>query len=175
MLQYANASLGTVSLTRNAVDRIYLSLRSIQSCVRWSFDAAFDLGAFHCAMNMRPYMEARSNDRILYHSTRSACGKSGMKIEMRQVPPHLSVFANRHHLLDLIWSRLLMPTVISISPFLGMCNLLYEASISLSIQGKQLLSLDSMVVESQHCWQSWHAWSISLQAPIESTTSILAD
>ena len=82
MLQYANASLGTVTLARNSVDRIYLSCQSIKSCVRWSFDAAFDLGAFHCAMNMRPYMEASPTNRISYKSTRLP-GKRGMKLELR--------------------------------------------------------------------------------------------
>lgn len=95
MLQYANTSLGTVSLTRSAVERLYLSCRSIHSCARWSFDAAFDLGAFHCAMNMRPYMDTHSDDRVQYDSTRSDCGKRGMKMEIRQVSSGSSVAV--HH------------------------------------------------------------------------------
>ncbi|KAF8313494.1 P-loop containing nucleoside triphosphate hydrolase protein [Clavulina sp. PMI_390] len=84
-LQYTNASFGTASLTKRTVDQLCLSFRSIQSSLRWSFDSTFDLGAFHCAMNLRPYLECRSDDGVTYESTRSANSTSGMKIDIRDL------------------------------------------------------------------------------------------
>jgi hypothetical protein len=54
----------------------------MKTCFRWSFDAIFDLAAFHCVLGIRPFLDAQAHERVLYDQTRVR-GRRGMKIDVR--------------------------------------------------------------------------------------------
>ncbi|KAF8342027.1 P-loop containing nucleoside triphosphate hydrolase protein, partial [Cantharellus anzutake] len=85
IIQYSGSSMGSANLTRTATERLCRSLSSIQTSVRWSFDSCFDLGAFHCAMKMQPYLNAAEENRVSYPLSHAPGSKRGMKLELKDL------------------------------------------------------------------------------------------
>ena len=77
--------MGSANLTRTATERLCRSLSSIRTSVRWSFDSCFDLGAFHCAMEMQPYLNAVEEKRVSYQLAPAPGSQRGMKLELKYV------------------------------------------------------------------------------------------